>query len=455
MTEPDAVATAQEVRAGRRSAVATVTSALEAIERDDAAINSFITVLRDRALSDARRVDAIVAAGRDPGPLAGVPFAVKSLFDVAGEITLAGSTINAADAPASRDADAVAALVAAGAVLTGTLNMDEYAYGFTTENTHYGACHNPHDHTRMAGGSSGGSAAAVAAGLVPIALGSDTNGSVRVPGALCGVYGLKPTFDRLSRRGMYPFCESLDHVGVLGRTVRDVARCLRALDASDVPADPCDTLPTLSDLRIAVVGGHFATGGSRAALAAVEAVAEALDVRRHVELGQAGLARHAAMIITAYEGAQVHLQRLRSRACEFDPMTRDRFLAGALLPLDAYRDAQRFRERFRQDVTELLATVDVLLAPATPFSAPRIGQRFERLDGGLVPTQSYLGVYTQPLSFVGLPVLAAPVVTDGLPLGVQLVAAPHNEAALLRVAAALEASGVVGVRPLAACPGGA
>ena len=184
---------AATVCAGRESAVSVTRDALERIERDNPGVNAFTGVWADEALAQAQAVDAAVAAGRDPGPLAGATFAVKNLYDVAGHVTLAGSIIQADQPPAARDATLVARLKAAGAVLVGTLNMDEYAYGFSTENVHYGPTHNPHDLTRIAGGSSGGSAAAVAAGMVPLSLGSDTNGSIRVPAALCGIFGLKAT----------------------------------------------------------------------------------------------------------------------------------------------------------------------------------------------------------------------------------------------------------------------
>ena len=179
--------------------------------------------MEERALAAAAVVDAALAAGGDPGPLAGVPFAVKNLYDVAGLATIAGSCIDRDRAPAARDAALVRRLTNAGAVLVGALNMDEYAYGFSTENTHYGATRNPHDPTRIAGGSSGGSAAAVAASLVPLALGSDTNGSIRVPAALSGVFGLRPTYGRLSRAGMRLFAASIDRrrpVCALGRGSR-------------------------------------------------------------------------------------------------------------------------------------------------------------------------------------------------------------------------------------------
>ena len=445
----DAVGIAREVRAGRVAAVAVAERALEAIAAGDAQINSFTRVLGERARADARRVDEQVAAGADPGPLAGVPFAVKNLFDVDGEVTVAGSKISAENPPARHDADAVARLVGAGAVLIGLLNMDEYAYGFTTENTHYGACRNPHDTDRVAGGSSGGSGAAVAAGFVPLTLGSDTNGSVRVPATLCGVFGLKPTYGRVSCAGMYPFCDTLDAVGTLATSVRDLALSFAVLDgqAPGRPGAPgAADVGGIADLRLAVADDYFTRGGTPAAVDAVAAIADALGVTRRVTLAGAAAARAAAMVITASEGAELHLRDLRTRPGDFDPMTRDRFLAGALVPARAYVQAQRFRARFRARMVELFRTVDVVLAPATPFPAPLVGQREAVVDGETVLTQPYLGVYTQPISFAGLPVLAAPIATvDSLPLGVQLIGGHDREAQLLRVAAALEARGLARV----------
>ena len=429
--------------------------ALERIAQRDATLNAFTGVLRERALSDADAIDRRLASGQDPGPLAGVPFAAKNLFDVAGLTTLAGSKINADKPVASRDATAVARLRAAGAVLVGTLNMDEYAYGFSTENTHYGPTRNPRDPSRIAGGSSGGSAAAVAGGLVPVTLGTDTNGSIRVPAALCGVFGLKPTFARVSRAGVVPLAWSFDHVGPFARDVADLAAAFDAIAGPDARDLACATRPAtrcadvlergIDGLRIAVLGGHFARLAADEALAGVAGVASALRVRREVTLPEAHRARAAAQVITACEAGAYHLDNLRSRAADFDPMTRDRLLAAALLPAAAYLGAQRFRAWFRARVAEVFGQADVLLAPTTPWTAPAIGAPWTtRVDGIEVPTRGHLGVFTQPLSFIGLPVISVPVVAPGtLPVGVQLVAAPFQEAALFRVAARLEAEGVV------------
>ena len=454
MTPADALGIAADIRARRVTAREVTARALERIRARDPLLNCFTDVLGESALHDAESVDAALAGGGEPGPLAGVPFAVKNLFDVAGLTTLAGSKINAGHPKATRDATVVARLRGAGAVLLGTLNMDEYAFGFTTENSHHGSTRNPHDLTRVAGGSSGGSGAAVAGGLVPLALGSDTNGSIRVPAALCGVFGLKPTYGRLSRSGAALFGMSFDHVGPLATSVRDLAAAYDVMQGPDVtdpvcadrPREAC--LPRLEegtgDLRIAVADGHFASRGEPDVFAAVERVAKALGAERRVTIPENDRARAAATIITAAEGASLHMDDLRSRPLDFDPMTRDRFLAGALVPAALYVRAQRFRAWYRERVREIFREVDVLLAPTTPFPALRIGQDTITLAGAQVPARPMLGLYTQPLSFVGLPVISVPAAgARPLPLGVQLVAAPWNEAALFRVAAVLERAGVV------------
>lgn len=452
--QADAIAIAAAVRAKTISAEAVVKAALNRISAHDPRLNSFTDVLAEQAVAQAAQIDQAIARGDDPGELAGVPVAVKNLFDVKGLKTLAGAKINQDLAPAEQDATAVAALKRAGAVLVGTLNMDEYAYGFVTENSHYGATHNPHDLSRVAGGSSGGSAAAVAAGLVPITLGSDTNGSIRVPAAFCGIFGLKPTYGRLSRAGVYLFAGSFDHVGPFARSIRDIALTfdlLQGYDPNDPvctqrPPEPC--LPQLQQgidgLRIAIADAYFAKGGEPEVYAAVEKVAQVLGANQHVTIPEADRARAAAYVITASEGSNLHLERLKTRPGDFDPATRDRFLAGTMIPNTWYLQAQRFRRWYRDRVREIFQQVDLILAPTTPCVAPKIGQQTMILDGVEVLVRPNLGLYTQPLSFIGLPILSVPIQRpDGLPLGVQIIAAPYNEALILRAAALLEAEGIV------------
>ena len=444
---------AKAVASGRSTARAVVEAALGRIARFDRRINSVTDVVAERALSRADGLDAARAAGADLGPLAGVPFAVKNLFDVEGLATRAGARINRDRPPALTDATLIQRLEAAGGILVAALNMGEYAYDFTGENIHDGNTRNPHDPARMSGGSSGGSGGALAAGLVPLVLGSDTNGSIRVPSAFCGCFGLKPTYGRLSRAGTFPFVGSLDHLGPMARSVADLALAYDAMLGPD-PADPAATTrgaepvadhleAGIGDLRIATAGGYFARGGDPDAFEAVARVANALRVARIVEIPEAARARAAAYLITAAEGASLHLDRLRTRAGDFDPAVRDRLIAGAMIPAPWVERAQRFRRWYREAVRAVFADVDVILAPATPCRAPLSGQATFVLDGVELPVRANIGVYTQPISFIGLPVVAVPVwIDDGLPLGVQLIAAPWREDAALRVARVLERDGV-------------
>jgi amidase/aspartyl-tRNA(Asn)/glutamyl-tRNA(Gln) amidotransferase subunit A len=454
LPQEDAITIASAVRKGHLKATTVIESALAEINRRDPHLNCFTSVLEEAALSQAAKVNEVVQAGQDPGPLAGVPFAVKNLLDMQGVVTLAGSVINRENPPAEKDATAVARWRQAGAILLGGLNMDEYAYGFTTENHHYGPVHNPHRLDHMAGGSSGGSAAAVAAGLVPLTLGSDTNGSIRVPASLCGVFGLKPTYGRVSRAGAVLFASSFDHIGPFARSVRDLALSFDLLQGAD-PRDPVCSVrlpePTSTELtkgieglRIGVAGGYFAQGADPQVREAVQQVAQTLGAVNTVELPEPHRARAAAYLITASEGANLHLQRLRTRPQDFDPATRDRFLAGVLMPAQWVLQAQRFRRWYRQQMDKIFTEWDVLIAPTTPCAAPLIGQSTMLLDGQEVLTRPNLGLYTQPLSFIGLPVVSVPVHRPHhLPVGVQLLAAPYREAFLLRAAAFLEAADVV------------
>ena len=452
LAEATAAEIAQAVRSGETTALAVTEAALARIARLDPLLGAFTDVTAERARAQARAIDAARAAGKLPGTLAGVPFAVKNLFDVEGLATRAGSKINRERTPAERDSPLIERLEAAGAVLLGALNMGEYAYDFTGENVHDGASRNPHDTSRMTGGSSGGSAGAVAGRLVPLALGSDTNGSIRVPSSLCGLFGLKPTYGRLSRARSFPFVASFDHLGPFCRSARDLALSYDAMQGPDPddaacvnrPAEP--TLGALErgadGLRIAIAGGYFATGLTAEAQTAMSRVAQALGARRTVELPEAQRARAAAYVITASEGAGLHLDRLRQRAKDFDPAVRDRLIAGAMVPATAVNRAQKFRRWYRERVLALFDEVDAILAPATSCTAPLIGQQTFRLDGVEMPVRPNLGIYTQPISFIGLPVVAVPVPLAPLPIGVQVIAAPWREDVALRIAYALERAGV-------------
>jgi 1-carboxybiuret hydrolase len=451
--ETSALDIARAVADGATTARAVVEAALGRIGSLNPMLNAFTDMTADRARARADAIDARRAKGEPMGPLAGVPFAVKNLFDVAGLPTRAGSKINRDRPPASRDSPLIERLEAAGAVLVGALNMGEYAYDFTGENVHDGPSRNPHDRACMTGGSSGGSGGAVAGRLAPLALGSDTNGSIRVPASLCGVFGLKPTYGRLTRARTFPFVASLDHVGPFARSVADLAACYDAMQGPDAddpvcatrPAEP--TVPVLATgfdgMRIATAGGYFHRGLSPEGHSALATVAAALGVTREIEWPEAARARAAAYVITCAEGAALHIDRLRTRAKDFDPAVRDRLIAGAMVPAGMVIQAQKFRRWYQTRVRELFAAFDAVLLPATPCTAPRIGQETFTLDGVEMTVRANLGLYTQPISFIGLPVVAVPVPLAPLPIAVQIVAAPWREDVALRIAYALEQKGVV------------
>ncbi len=429
------------------------------IDATDARVNAYTLRTFERARREADAIDARRVAGAVLPPLAGLPYAVKNLYDIEGEVTVAGSTINRDQAPAAADAVLVQRLRDAGAVLVGALNMDEYAYGFTTENTHYGPVRNPHDGRRIAGGSSGGSGATVAAGQVPMALGSDTNGSIRVPASLCGVWGLKPTFGRLSRRGTYPFAHSIDHLGPFADSAALLARVYDALQYPD-PRDPgCHArtiqpvVPALDEgvegLRVAMLDGYFEENATEPARTAVRMAGKALGVQAMVQWPDAALGRIAAFIISASEGGSLHLQDLRQRVDDFEPLSVDRFIAGALQPSHWLARAHRFRRVYRERVLALFSKWDILLAPATPVPALPLKTEWLDLNGVTQPARAAMGLLTQPISFAGCPVVAAPVWpagTQGLPLGVQVIAAPWREDLALRAARVLERAGIAGLR---------
>lgn len=452
---PTAASIADNVASGRLSALEVTNAALSRIAKHDPQLNAFTDIVAHRARTTATKIDAAIKGGEKVGLLAGVPFAVKNLFDVKGLPTRAGSKINRERTPASRDATLIERLEAEGAVLVGALNMGEYAYDFTGENVHDGASKNPHDLTRMSGGSSGGSGSAVGGGLVPLALGSDTNGSIRVPSSFCGIFGLKPTYGRLSRARSFPFVASFDHLGPFARSVRDLALSYDAMQGSDEEDAACvdrgveAVTPSLDKgiegLRIAVAGGYFKKNLLPEAHEAVARVAKALSAADEIEIPEAARARAAAYVISTCEGASLHLDRLRARPDDFDPAVRDRLRAGAMIPAVFVDRAQKFRRWYRAQLAEIFKSVDVLLAPATPCTAPKLGQVNFNLDGVELPVRANIGIHTQPISFIGLPVAAVPVPLQPLPIGVQLIAAPWREDIVLRVAHALQEMGVAAV----------
>lgn len=437
---------------GKCSAATIVDRAFSAMEARDE-INAFTLRTEERARAEAHALDSRRAGGEVLPPLAGLVFAVKNLFDIEGHVTLAGSTINRDLPPARADAEAVAALSHAGAILVGATNMDEYAYGFTTENTHYGATRNPHDPSRTAGGSSGGSAAAVGAGVVPVALGTDTNGSIRVPASFCGIYGFKPTYGRIGMGGVYPFVESLDHAGPFAGCADDL------LAVSSVLLDPTEPerqsitperiLPDANrvdgGLRIGVLDGYFDDAMDDDVRAAIAGFVSAFPRVTPVTLEYAAEMRAAAFLITAAESGARHAANLRKCYFGFDPNIRDRLAAGVIVPVAWAENAERVRKWVRQIAMGLFENFDILVAPSTPCVAPELGRDVITIGGLEVPARGSLGQYTQPLSLLGAPIVGAPLAgAVGMPAGVQIVGAPNNDEQVLAFAAHLERQGLLG-----------
>ncbi len=450
---------ARQIRDGRCSASEVMEAAFERIARLDGQLNCFTHLTQQRARQEAAAVDAARQRKQPLGPLAGVPYAVKNLFDIQQVVTTAGAKINLQQPPAQSDALLVQRLQQAGAILIGALNMDEHAYGFTTENHHFGVTRNPHDPGRIAGGSSGGSAAAVAAGLVPLSLGSDTNGSIRVPASLCGIFGLKPTYGRLPRSGTYPFVHSLDHLGPFAASAAEMTAIYNVLQGTDRQDAACAQRAIeiveqggTQPLRVGVLRGWFHDWAGEAAREAVTRVARALGAQDDVILAGAERARSAAFLITGAEAGTLHRKTLISDYDDYEPLSRDRLVAGSLIPATWVVQAQRIRRQVYNEALALFDQFDILLAPATPLPATPIGAETMVIQGKTVATRANIGIMTQPISCLGLPVCTVPVWPHApesippLPIGVQVIAAPWREDLCLQVAMQLEAAGIVGTR---------
>ncbi|BAH83362.1 AtzE family amidohydrolase [Candidatus Ishikawella capsulata] len=438
---------------GKISALDIAKQTLQDIAYYNPILNAWTEVTYQRMITEAEKIDQKYRNKETLPILAGIPYAVKNLFDVSGHTTLVGSKLFANRPVAYQDAWVIHKLKRAGAILSGMLNMDAYAYGFTTENSYYGATHNPHDISRIAGGSSGGSAAAVASGLVHFSLGTDTNGSIRVPASLCGTFALKPTFGRLSRRGVYPFVTSLDHVGHFARNTEDLALVydvLQGRDSKDIFQINRINKPTFpiinknyNKLRCALLTGFFTDWCDHLTRNTLFKAANSLNTEEEIIIPEAGLARSAAFIITATEGGHHYLPDLCKSPEYFEPLSRERLLAGAMIPTRWYLQAQRFRRYFYQRVSCLMKKFDILIAPATPCCATTIGQTKISINGYEISPRVSMGMLTQPISFIGLPVCIVPFNTPiGLPIGIQLIGKHFREDLVLRASRILEDQGL-------------
>ncbi|MBX6766088.1 MAG: amidase [Actinomadura rubrobrunea] len=410
----------RDLRAGRTSAAALLERALESIDPD---LNAFAAVDAEGAAAAARRADEELAAGTDRGALHGVPVAVKDIIDVAGLPTGMGSA-HFAGHVAAEDAACVRLLREAGAVIVGKTTTHEFAYGASGDVSATGPSRNPHDPARASGGSSGGSAVAVAAGMVPLALGTDTGGSVRIPAALCGIAGFKPAFGALPVDGVFPLAPSFDHVGVLAATAADCRTAYRALTGS---ADP----PAPREVRMAWVDGSMPID------AEVEEAVRASFPDLPVERVDLRAARRVFAAIQDAEAYDVHADRVERAAHLYQPPTLDRLRRAGRTPGWRYVRAVREREDFTRAVADLLGRYDVLVLPTVPLTAPLIGQR----DSALGPLQPALVSLTCPWNVAGVPALSVPAgFVRGLPVGAQLVGRAGAEHVLFAAAERFAAS---------------
>ena len=429
------------------SPVEVAAAMLARIERLDPALNGFLLVTEERALAEAREAEREIAAGGARGPLHGVPLALKDIFDTAGLRTTAGSRILADHVPA-RDATVVARLRAAGLVLLGKTNMYEFAYGVTNDNPHYGPSRNPWDRERSTGGSSGGSGAALAAGLCHVSLGTDTGGSIRIPAGACGVVGLKPTFGRVSRRGVWPLSWSLDTVGPMARSVEDAALLLNAIAGPDPEDEWCAARPAedftrdlergLRGLAMGVPREWFFDGLDPDVEAAVRAAIGVLEregaCRVAASLPHVPEAHTAAHAMLAAEASAFHEPWLRERPEDYGADVRRALELGHLVSGVDYVNARRMQSVVRAEFLAALREADVLVAPTLPCAPLRVGEAASR-----EPAVAWNRLVT-PLNLAGLPAISVPCGLDraGLPVGLQIVGRPFDEATVLRAARAFE-----------------
>lgn len=471
MSNETALDIAKAVQSGKRSAREVVQSYLSAIDAREADIHAFNYVMRDEALVAADAIDVRIKAGEDVGPLAGVPVALKDNMCTDGVLTTCSSKILEGWKP-PYDATVVNKLREAGTIIIGKTNLDEFAMGASTENSAFGATKNPHDLTRVPGGSSGGSAAATAANFAPLALGSDTGGSIRQPASLCGVVGLKPTYGRVSRYGLIAFASSLDQIGPFANTVADTAALLQAiagydpLDSTSIHADVPDYSAVLDQgvegLRVGIITEMMGEGISPLTQARVRAAADCFAANGakveevSVPSTQYGISAYyviapaeASSNLARYDGVRFGLRvdgediaqmYSRTRAEGFGPEVKRRIMLGTYALSSGYYDAyygkaQRVRTLMIRDFAAAYENFDLLLAPTSPTTAFKIGEKSDD------PLTMYLNdVCTIPANLAGLPAMSVPfgIGEEGLPVGVQLLGKALDEPTLLRAATVLE-----------------
>ena len=428
---------------------------LDRIERLNDQYLAYLTVLKDEALTAARTAEQEIVNGQYRGSLHGIPISLKDLFGVKGVQMTCGSKI-LADHVADIDATVVTKLSQAGTVLLGKLNMHEFAWGGTSRNLHYGTPRNPWDTTRLPGGSSGGSAVAMAAGLAMGTLGTDTGGSVRIPASLSGIVGLKPTYGRVSRYGVYPLSHSCDHVGPMMRTVADAAVMLQAIAGPD-PKDPTASHAAVPDytlalkedvrgLRLGVPQEYFFEDNEPSVRDGVQAAIQHLSslgaTVEEVSIPSINHVIASSTAIIAAEAYEIHAQTMQTRSQDYGDDVRTRLLLGACIDAAQYLKAQRFRTLLRQEMLDVFGRVDALVTPTTVIAASKIDDLTIRIGDKEFVAAAHIARATRPFNMTGLPAISVPCgfTPDGLPIGIQIIGRPFEETMVLHIAYAYEQS---------------
>jgi aspartyl-tRNA(Asn)/glutamyl-tRNA(Gln) amidotransferase subunit A len=444
---------APQIRQGKLSPVELTRETIARIEKLQPGLNAYITVTADLALEQARRAEQQIRAGNYRGPLHGIPYAAKDLFYTKGVRTTVGSKILADFVP-GYDAAVIEKLNAAGAILVGKAGLHEWAFGITSNNPHFGTIRNPWDRERIPGGSSGGSAAALAADQCTFSLGSDTGGSIRIPASFCGLVGLKPTFGRVSRHGVFPLGHTLDHAGPFAWTVEDAALVYQAIagyDARDTSsiARPLALPPFAPEARldgknVGVPRNFYFENLDPEIEAAVE---DAIVVLENLGAAIVDVAvpdidefNTIAQVILLAEAASVHHRRIEKQPEDFGEDVRALLQAGRFVLATEYLDAQRRRREFIDAFNRLLDQVDVIVTPTIPIKPARIGQKTVSLGGQQVDARLGTTRFMRALNMAGLPLLSIPCGFDseGMPIGLQIIGGLFDEAGILEVGHAFE-----------------
>ncbi len=446
---------AEAIRQKVLSPVDLVHAELERIQKVDKKLNSFLTLLADESLEEARKAEKMISAGRYIGPLHGIPIGLKDLYYTKGVLTTAGSRVMEDFVP-MEDATVVRKLRSAGAIIMGKLNMDEFARGGTNENPHFGVCRNPWNLDRVPGGSSGGSAAAISAGLVMGALGSDTGGSVRIPAALCGIVGLKPTYGRVSAYGVVPLSWTCDHVGPMTRTVADTVIMLQAIagrDTKDLSTSAKNVPDYSKALRKTVKGLRIATLKEFSSLAVDDQVSRAFNEAVKVLQGLGVVIEEVSLpfivyadtisdIVISAEAAAFHEPYLKRVPEKYGPRVRDRNELGFAIRAVSYIKAQRARTVLNQGLRDVFKKVDAIISPTCSIPAPEFGQSTYKVGSVEEPMLGALAKFTRLFNVTGSPAISVPCgfSSDGLPIALQIVGRAFDEAGLFTIAHAYESA---------------